>query len=305
MPVHRIGYAEVARYVASRLTEEKAPDGTVVRRAAAHGTVAQERAILGRMLTLAVRSGYITARPRLPEVGGPDNARQGFFEASEYEAVFANLAVPLRNMMRFCLLTGWRTGAARSLTWRDVDFHAGEVRLDPRNSKNKTSCLFPFTGLPPLAALLREQREQTTAVERATASICTWVFHRNGKPIKDYRGAWKIACRDAGLPGKIPHDFRRTAARNLVRSGVPERVAMQLLGHKTRAIFDRYVIVSDSDLSAAAGRLAVQLEADAAVRLAAQLAVDRAAVGETGTKVVPVADPGPARRTQDGTRGAA
>ena len=59
----------------------------------------------------------------------------------------------------------------------------------------------------------------------------------------------------AGCPGRIPHDFRRTAVRNLVRAGVPERVAMQLTGHKTRAIFERYNITSPNDLREAAQRL--------------------------------------------------
>jgi integrase len=81
------------------------------------------------------------------------------------------------------------------------------------------------------------------------------VFHRSGQPIKDFRGAWKTACRKAGCPGRIPHDLRRTAVRNLVRAGVPERVAMQLTGHRTRTIFERYNIVSDGDLRLAVERL--------------------------------------------------
>jgi hypothetical protein len=70
-----------------------------------------------------------------------------------------------------------------------------------------------------------------------------------------YNKAWRKARTDAGCPARIPHDFRRTAVRNLVRASVPERVAMQLTGHKTRAVFERDNIVSAGDLREAAQRL--------------------------------------------------
>jgi integrase len=106
-----------------------------------------------------------------------------------------------------------------------------------------------------LKRLLEEQRAKTMAIERQAGQIIPWVFHRSGKPIKSFKVAWQGACRRAGPPDRLFHDFRRTAVRNMVRAGIPERVAMQMAGHKTHAIFDRYHIVSEGDLREAARKL--------------------------------------------------
>ena len=134
-----------------------------------------------------------------------------------------------------------------------MDFGAGGVALDPGTTKNDEGRVFPFTR--ELKELLEKQERYTSQLQRQEDKVIPWVFHRKGKRIGDFRKAWATACKKAGVPGRIPHDFRRTAVRNLVRAGVPERVAMQMTGHKTRSVFERYNIVSEGDLEAAAKRL--------------------------------------------------
>jgi hypothetical protein len=80
--------------------------------------------------------------------------------------------------------------------------------------------------------------------------------NRAGVPIRSFRRAWITACKRAGIPGRIPHDFRRTAVRNLERAGVPRSVAMKLVGHTTEAIYRRYAIADESMLREAAAKLA-------------------------------------------------
>ena len=118
---------------------------------------------------------------------------------------------------------------------------------------------------PQLRAVLEHQRERTRAVERATGQIIPWVFHRDGAPIKTFRRSWRTACRLAGLPGKIPHDFRRTAVRNLERAGVPRSAAMKMVGHKTESVYRRYAIVDQAMLQEAGDKVG-RFQADAARR---------------------------------------
>jgi integrase len=159
-------------------------------------------------------------------------------------------------VVTFAYITGWRTNSEiLPLQWRQVDFESGAVRLDPGTTKNKEGRLFPFKIDNELGAVLDGQKAKAEKLMRDHGIICPWVFHRDGIQIKSYYGSWRKACREAGLPGRIPHDFRRTAVRNLEQAGVSRSVAMRLTGHKTEAIYRRYAIVSESDLSDAVTKL--------------------------------------------------
>ena len=195
-------------------------------------------------------------RPYIPMLR-EQNVRSGFFEQDQLDAVVCHLSDALTPMVRFAYLTGWRIQSeVLTLEWRQVDFAAGTVRLEVGQAKNGAGREFPFSEFSELAAVLDHQRRMTKFVGQARGRIVPWVFHRNGKPIRDYRRAWKTACAAAGCPGRIPHDFRRSAVRNLIRAGVSDKVAMQLTGHKTCSVFDRYDIVSGADLREGVRKLA-------------------------------------------------
>jgi integrase len=184
---------------------------------AAAGTIQLELAALKRMFSLGIRADKVVRRPHIPHLE-LHNTRTGFFEEVDYQALLTQLPDDVRPLVSFLHLTGWRKGEALALQWRQVDFDAGIIRLEPGTTKNDEGRTFPMKALPALAELLQTQWEQTQEISRATERLVPWVFHRGGQPIGEFRKAWKRACQAVGLPGRIPHDFRRTAVRNLERA---------------------------------------------------------------------------------------
>ena len=249
--------AKLGKYLPVDVTHEMLLAYVEKRRAegAAPATIRYEIVVLGRMYALAVHAGLLTTKPPLPTIR-LRNTRTGFFEPMEVERVLAALPEDLRPAIEFAYITGWRIGEIRSLTWAQVDVDACVVRLEPGSTKNDEGRTFPFGHHPRLAALIVRQGERTLPLQKQRGKIIPWVFWLDGEPIRDFRKTWKRACVAAGCPDRLVHDFRRTAVRNLVRAGVPEKIAMQLTGHKTRSVFDRYDIVSEADLSAAVEKLA-------------------------------------------------
>jgi integrase len=217
--------------------------------------------LIRRALLGAIQSGKLH-KPHVPLLR-EDNVRIGFFEPEQYVAVQSHLPAALRPVVEFAYITGWRIDSeVLPLEWRQVDLRAGEVRLDAGTTKNREGRVFPLTD--DLRALLDAQLAERSRLQKA-GHLVPWVFFRlvakgrrgpkHPRRIHAFTKAWTAACIAAGCPGRIPHDLRRTAVRNMVRRGVPERVAMKLTGHKTPSVFQRYNIVSDGDLRTAAEQL--------------------------------------------------
>jgi integrase len=219
---------------------------------AANATINRELAALKRAYSLAVKATppKVTAKPHIPSLA-ENNVRQEFFEPDQLEAVRRHLPEEIQPVATFGYVTGWRLTEVLSLTWKQVSFDAATVRLEPGTTKNKEGRLFPFT--PELRALLEAQKSHTADLQARTGRIIPWVFHRKGKAIKSFYGAWRTACTAAGVPGRLFHDF--DGRREEPRTPASRSAAMKMTGHKTEAVYRRYAIVNEADLHEAAAKL--------------------------------------------------
>ncbi|HEU5409897.1 MAG TPA: site-specific integrase, partial [Candidatus Acidoferrales bacterium] len=176
-------------------------------------------------------------------------ARRGFLEHDSFLKLRQELPEHLRPVLTLAFFSGMRSGEIKNLRWSNVSLAEKEIRLDAGTTKNDEPRSIPLIGeLPEMLAILRQKNPDGK-----------FVFTRNGKPLASFRKAWTAACSRAGLDGLLFHDLRRAGVRNLVRAGVPERVAMAISGHKTRAVFERYNIVSGRDLRDAGRKLEAYL----------------------------------------------
>jgi len=214
------------------------------RSGAANGTINRSLALLRRMFRLAVRDGKLRDVPYFPMLKEA-SPRNGFLEHREYQKLRQELPQYLRPILAMGYYAGMRLGEILKLRWINVDLTNAEVRLESGTTKNNEPRTIPLTR--ELLEMLRIERELNPNGE--------FVFTRAGKPVGSFRKAWGSAAKRAGQPSLLFHDLRRTGVRNLVRAGVPERVAMAISGHKTRAVFERYNIVSGRDLKDAAAKL--------------------------------------------------
>lgn len=223
----------------------------------ANGTINRALALLKRAFNLGIRDGKALKKPYIEKLK-ENNIRRGFFEHDEFVALRSALPDYLKVLVTVAYHTGMRRGEVLSLKWDQIDLKGGIIRLEQEDTKNAQPRTI-YINDEIWAMFVAQKRDRDLRFPNMP-----FVFYTpKGEPIGDFRGVWDTACKKAGIQGKIFHDFRRTAVRNMVRAGVPERVAMSISGHRTRSIFDRYNIVSEEDLKLATKRVDVYLQAKA------------------------------------------
>jgi len=251
------------RFRAGRITSKHILDYIARRQSEglANGTINRELAALKRMFRLASQQTppLVITTPHIPHLQ-ENNVRQGFFTEDEYKVLRALLPDHVKVPLVIAYWTGMRTGEVLRLQWDQLDLELGLLRLEPGTTKTNQGRLVP---------LIREVVEALWQWKLETLRrypTCIWVCHYRGERLRQIpRKRWLKACDRAGLKGKIFHDLRRTAIRNFVRAGVPERVAMTISGHKSRSVFDRYNIVSEVDVISVKDRMNLRSGEQAAI----------------------------------------
>ena len=240
--------SKINDYIKRRFDEDKASPATINR----------ELSALRKMFTL----GKNHTPPKVGDVPKitmleEHNIRKGFFEHQEFLNLRAKLPKHLYGPVTIGYYYGLRRAEICGLTWDNIDRKAGIIRLEAEDTK---------TDEPRTIYLNNECRTIIQAQWEARKSlkkILPYVFpNESGKgSIVDFRKSWATACEAIGLKGKLFHDLRRTAVRNMIRAGVPQVVAMAISGHRTTSVFNRYNIVNDDDLKKASMAITAHLDA--------------------------------------------
>lgn len=192
---HEVGTDLIKQYVAQR-QQEKATNATINR----------EMAALKRMFNLGIQAEKIHRKPYVPSLT-ENNVRKGFFEHAEFVSFRNAIADELKPLVTFAYYTGWRKGEILSLRWNQVDLESQTVRLDPGTTKSGEGRVVILDG--ELLEVMQSQwakRKVADIPNQNPTLICQYVFHRKGRPIKDFREAWQVACKAVGLDGRIFHD---------------------------------------------------------------------------------------------------
>jgi len=186
------------------------------------------------------------------------NVRDGTLSHTDYRLVRDLLDPHGRIALVLAYHTGARAGEVRQILTNRIDFKAGRINLPGITTKNGKPRYIPIFG--DMAA------EIEIAIAKGTAA-CPFRIQHGGHQVSasGWKRNWATACKNAGVPNALFHDLRRTALTNMIEAGFSEKEAMEISGHRTRYVFDRYHIVSDRRLKEMALKLGAFIKSKDAV----------------------------------------
>jgi integrase len=223
---------QLARYVDKR-QQEKAANATINRGIAA----------LKRMFRLGQQSTppKVIRAPKFPKLA-ENNVRKAFLEDGQYRKLIEFCPdLWFRSLLECGRTYGWRISELLTMRVNQVDVAQRVIRLEPDTTKNRDGREVLMTD---------EVGKLLSALAHGKPGDDHVFTRSNGKPVHNFRGTRKNACAHAGIPDLLFHDLRRTTgARNLRRAGIAEGIIMKIGGWRTRSVFERYAIVSRSDMN--------------------------------------------------------
>ena len=194
------------------------------------------------------------------------NERKGFVEEPQYRklAEAAGGRLWLRALLALAYSFGFRRGellgnpkrGTEPMRCKQVDLLNNTVSLYAGETKN---------GEARIVHLTEECRILVTELHKGKQPEDYLFTRENGETVRDFREVWEALTNKAGVPGLLFHDFRRSAVRNMIRRGVPQKTARTISGHMTDSVFSRYNIVSGADIEDAARKIEEGAKAAAAV----------------------------------------
>lgn len=215
----------------------------VVDEGRARATVNRELNGLSKGYSLAIEAGLLpeAARPKI-QLFRLRNARQGFVYPEQFVRIWKRLPHLVQDIAAVAYWTGWRLGEVTGLTWDRVE--VVWMRVRDKNGDPKSASI-----LGPIEAAIERRRSYRI-------DGCSLVFHRSGEHVLTFRKAWNYAVRDAGIGRHVIfHDLRRSFINNGRRANIDRKILMQMTGHKTHSVFDRYQFVDEDEQEDAARKI--------------------------------------------------